>query len=317
MRLLGQLQRNVSLEVSNTTAENGVAIDRVLPFGKYYVSVKTADGWSTSVRDLNVEFDKGLELTFVAPSPDKQAELVLESAASDVDPAAIASLPFGTYQLHSRTGTSWTEGFAPEPGSEAGDYASFPTASDGIEQIALSIKFEVRREIPQPSGQIAQWSWEPEPDDRQRRFLVFDARFHPVADTEGLHAVPSDDGKYFDFSDSRERIGGTVITLADPIASPLPLKIPAGEVTVYVQGVYGRPNEQVLESLREVKEKLSPAQSVWLQANVKLESAWIDRLLDTDGWAYRRSGDQTYQEHLVRRTATVDSGETLKILIAP
>lgn len=45
-----------------TSESDGIALDRILPFGHYRIKLETPEGWRASVKDIAVEFEKGMTL---------------------------------------------------------------------------------------------------------------------------------------------------------------------------------------------------------------------------------------------------------------
>ena len=138
------------LEINETSNASGLAVNRNLPYGHYELSAKNSDGWYLPGHGsrLNVEFEKGVDVVLVTPTPGKTSTLVISSDIT-ASPAKISGLRFGKLQ----------EGnfrqYAPEPeGSDSmkeREFATFPTITNGIEYIGAEIRLGLTRNISQPA----------------------------------------------------------------------------------------------------------------------------------------------------------------------
>lgn len=315
------------LEVSDKSGDDGIAIDRVLPYGDYYATVKTAEGWYVSIRELKIEFEKGVEMTFVAPSAGRTAALAIDAPVSFPNPGQVSALPFGAASRHPQGGKAWFPIATPEPDAEAKYYQSFPTVQKGIDKVAVDLRIDVRRQVPQPkaspSSESLEWIWIPSDLPKHRRFLLFDRKLHPVDDSEWINAQPESteqaeatdfksDGFFFDQSSNPFDVGLASLSFGQPQSLPVILNIPAGDVSVLVTGPYGKPSDNVLESL-DIDPAKDDATALWLPTNLQPKSEWIARLIDPSDWTYSERGDGYVQAHLIRQRKTLQPQETFHV----
>ena len=85
------------------SAKDGVAIDRVLPYGKYYLSVRTSADWVATNPEVQVEFGRDLDLTIVAPDDVERASVAING---EFKPVELSGLRFGTWREPGRAGTA-------------------------------------------------------------------------------------------------------------------------------------------------------------------------------------------------------------------
>ena len=73
-----------------------MAVSRNLPFGHYELSAKTAEGWYLpgNGSKINVEFEKGIDFTLVAPSPVPFGKLTIRDDVK-THSASVSELRFG------------------------------------------------------------------------------------------------------------------------------------------------------------------------------------------------------------------------------
>ncbi len=309
------------LEISETSDEKGMAVNRNLPFGHYELSAKTADGWYLpgNGSKINVEFEKGLDFILVAPTPVPVSKLIIRDDLK-TQSASVSELRFGI--LEEVNGPAfWVTG-APEPEADLGDYGNFPTLTNGIEHVGVEIRFEIAKNILQPSRSAShlniKWQWSPvDETNSSRRYLIVNGQARGfvnghVFEDKALHARPLDDSKLFQLPSSKHRVGGSLIALREPTALPLELEIPAGEINIYVERFFGKPDAVAMEALNWQTTEDQP--ELWLEANVQPNSAWIERLVDTTGWIpmILKPGYNEIAGHLQMRKL-MKSGETLEL----
>ncbi|GAA4453122.1 serine/threonine-protein kinase [Novipirellula rosea] len=316
-----------NLGISYTAGADGVAINQVLPYGDYYADVETADGWHARVQELKVELKTGLEVTFVAPSP-RQATLEIDASPSFPDPEQVLDLPFGTAsRRHRQSSDAWLPIATPEPNAEANYYQSFPTLRNGIEEFAVNLHIDVRREVPQSTQILGftnlEWIWAPDDWPKFRRFLLFDGKLHAVegarwvsvrpSSTQPSQSTDSESAKHF-FSKvgAQAEVGLASLSLGRPKKLPASFTIPAGEVSVLVTGFYGKPTYEVYESLDLYPDGES-AYTPWLKTNLQLKSDFIERIIDPTDWVYSERGDGYAQAHLIRQRTTLRPQETFRV----
>ncbi len=312
------------LEISETSDGQGMAVNRNLPFGHYELSAKTADGWYLpgNGSKINIEFEKGLDFTLVAPTPVPVSKLrIRDDVKSQL--ASVSELRFGI--LEEVNGPAfWVTG-APEPEADIGDYGNFPTLTNGIEHVGVEIRFEIAKSISQPSRFAShlntKWQWSPvDETNSSRRYLIVNGQARGFVngrafDDKGLHVRPLDDSKLFQLPSSKHRVGASLFALREPTALPLELAIPAGEINLYVERFLGKPNAAAMKALNWQAQ--DNQQELWLEANVQRNSAWIGRLVDTTGWipTILKPGYNEIAGHLQIRKS-IQAGETLEISLS-
>ncbi len=311
------------LEINETSNENGVAVNRNLPFGHYELSARTADGWYLPGHGskINVEFEKGLEFILVAPTPVPFGKLTIRDEVKSPT-VSVNELRFGILEEVNGPGF-WVVG-APEPEADLGDYETFPTITKGIEHVGLEIRYEIAKNISQPSLAAlhlnTKWAWAPVNEAKSsRRYLIVNGQARgfvneSMYEGKSLHAWPKDGSNLFHLPSSKHRVGASLIALREPNALPLELAIPAGEISIYVERILGKPNAIAMEALNT--QAMGEQEELWLEANVQRNSAWIERLVDTTGWmpTILKPGYNEISGHL-QMHKLMQSGENLEIFL--
>ena len=313
------------LEINETSNASGLVINRNLPYGHYELSAKTSDGWylpSYGSR-LNVEFEKGLSLTLVVPAPAPFGRLTVRDDAN-LRLAASAGLRFGI--LKEVNGPGFWVSPAPEPESDLGAYDSFPTVTNGIEQVGVEIRFEIAKNIPQPSLSgthlNSKWKWTPVDKGKSTcRYLIVNGQARAfvnesVSQDNPFHALPKEECELFKLPSAKHRVGGSLLALREPTAMPLEIEIPAGEISIYVERILGKPSLATMKALNWEPHEDQP--ELWLAADVQRNSAWIERLFDTSAWIRTnlKPGYNDIAGHLqIRRL--IRASEALEVSLAP
>jgi|GEM_PF-2654707 len=309
------------IRVSDESGKDGVSLDRVLPYGLYDLYVTTASGWYSRAEVL-VEFGKDFKRTVVAPNPDEMATVQLKADISD---RHLDGLRFGNWQEPQGFGF-WSKE-SPEPGAPPGDFETFPTTADGIEEVALGLSFRIMQPIPQSGNTVLDWSWRPDAAGDTRRYLLRDSRIYPIEKTDGKAKDRRTGTAYFSKGYGPEllRVGYVEFDLGEPVSLPRVLEVPAGRVLFYVSGIYGRPSAKVLESMgvdeEEVKQTEGARPKIWLAAEVQNNSAWTGRLLEGKQWIPNLGddGDESKKwnlAHVARQEHTLKTGETWQVQIS-
>ncbi len=310
------------LEINETSDGKGMAVNRNLPYGHYALSVKTADGWYLpgSGSKINVEFEKGLDFILVAPTPVPFSKLIIRDDVKTTS-ASVSELRFGI--LEEVNGSGFWVSAAPEPEADLGDYETFPTIANGIEHVGVDIRYEIAKCISQPSPSAlhlnTKWKWYPDQAKSSRRYLIVNGHARGFVNgtvDQGirLHVWPKDDSQLFRLPSSKHRVGASLIALREPTALPLELAIPAGEISIYVERILGRPNAAAMEALNT--QAMGNQEELWLEAKVQRNSAWIERLVDTTGWmpTILKPGYNEISGHL-QMHKLMKSGENLEIFL--
>lgn len=277
------------IKASGESNDSGVALERSLPYGEYRLSVSTPEGHRASMRRVLVEIGKGLDRKIVIPEPDEWATLRIEE---ELDFSKLAGLRFGEYTKNARSGSYYTS-YSPEPDEEPGKYWAFPTIGDGVEEVAMKLRWHLTREVPQPEGNPLEWSltWGGAtlPD------LIAANKMLKVQSTNAKRYRPEANARYFnakahsiesitsssqqeDYKVGFEHLQLEQLDFAQPV-----IRLPAGQLTVTLEGLYARASEEVASSLPLNDE--DSGQQVWLEANVKRDSLWLPRLLELTQWS--------------------------------
>lgn len=316
--------KETRISVKGTTAADGVALKRRLPYGEYSISVKTPDGFFTYIRKQMVEIGKGLDLTVVAPEPDQWGVLRLHTA---LDPSKLTGLRFGEYRQRSRGSSSWSIRYSPEPNGKDDTFWNFPTLEEGIKRIAIEISTRIARKVDQPDGGSMTFQWtapEGHPlralswvlvDSFARRSIKGSTADKPVARGPYFQKLRLIEGIQ---ADEREReidyeIGYLVQTINPVGQSPFTVKLPAGEVEVSLEQIYGEASVDVVESI-QLGKRPEAGQTVWLEANLRRDSAWYDRLVNREAWK-AASADETIR-FFGKQELTLEAGKETTLRIA-
>ena len=308
------------LEINETSNASGLAVNRNLPYGHYELSATTSDGWYLTGYGsrLNVEFEKGVDVILVAPTPGKTSKLVISSDIM-TSPEKISGLRFGGL-----TEDRWTQ-HAPEPeGSDSfkeKEFSSFPTITNGIEHIGAEIRLEIWRNISQPAPSMQQmntsWIWSRPPNSNVSfRYLIangqarsFNEGYTPQ--NESLKRLPVEGSDFFKLPGPNYRVGAELLKLREPTQLPLELDIPAGNVRVKIGRFLGKPSAAVMAALNWQPREQHP--ELWLQAYIAPDSAWVEQLINMD-WInspFRGGGVATFP--LLWREQALQPGERLEI----
>lgn len=277
-------------------------LTRHLPYGAYRMNVN-GNGWHA--RDLvTVEVGKPLELTVVAPTPDQLGELVLKGSLSR---EALEGLPFGGWKTEHDNG--WATRIVPEPQGEqkelvpvdvqeasSNPWKTFPTVSDGIDLVAVVVEINVERRTTQPDGNLKTWQWRRTSNDEQQpslRWLVqSDGTLRPLLSAaEKRKTISTKAGRFGELAPDEENgvngIGGLSrskwlgyfdLKLGEEHRGRAVIQLPAGQIELSVEDIYGRRSQDVLHDIDEPAE--SSAGQFWLPAVVAGDSEWFGRVLD-------------------------------------
>jgi uncharacterized protein (TIGR03067 family) len=316
------------LEINETSNASGLAVNRNLPYGHYELSATTADGWFLSGHGskLNVEFEKGLSLKLVAPTPAPFGRLTIRDDAN-LRLAGSAGLRFGTLEELVNNGPAFSISQVPEPDGDLGEYSNFPTVTNGIEQVGIEIRFEMMAKNisqPSPSGTHLNSKWKWTPVDKAKsscRYLIVDGQarafvnqsvYHDIP----FHGLPMEECEMFKLPSAKHRVGGSLFALHEPTAMPLEIEIPAGEMSIYVERIIGKPSLTTMKALNWEPHKDQP--ELWLEADVQRDSAWFERLIDTSAWIRTnlKPGFNEISGHL-QMHKLIRAGETLEVSLSP
>ncbi|WP_167547186.1 serine/threonine-protein kinase [Stieleria maiorica] len=320
MRFRNPANGAAEIDAEHVTGADGVAVDRILPYGKYYAIVKTSDGWYMSIRELPVEFGKGIRLKVIVPSPQHRATLKLAAATGLHQIEGLKKLPMGDLRDYfTKRNSSFSPITTPEPSDDLGRFSTFPTLGNGVDQLAVAIRFDVHRIVPQPADSPpevdGEWIWLPDHLPKFRSYFLIDGKASPKLSVNVFHRRPAKDGKFFRDLGSSMQIGYIQYEFADPIPLPTTIDIPAGLVTVHLTGIYGRATAEVARSLG-IQPPSDDQPRIWLSENVKADSEWVQMIPGTKDWFYRKP-ERTHHHHLLRVENALTADETMVVALHP
>jgi serine/threonine protein kinase len=325
MEMQGNPERPVVIK-SKADAQ-GVAFNRGLPYGKYEMTIKVADGdtasWSATLRDILLEFGGSYKQKVVAPTPEKRATVKVQTAFSSGE---LKGLRFGNYVVTKEgafggggIGVIWS----PEPGKQDDRFAHFPVLGNGITSAALSIMLSVTRDVKQPSGlhksefdftaqpgsETLDWHWMRRDDYYSDELIVTEKSVIDPKDY-GFQVVYDLKGSEY-FSNPREEHGVQYLTFSDlgRSGNPLSLEFPPGKLECGVRAIYGQATGEVTQALGL---KPQAGREVWLEAKVNGESAWVPRAIDLSDWIQGKN----ILNLPAHKTLSLKPGETQTIRVA-
>lgn len=308
---------------TGTTNENGVGIDRPLPYGEYRVDVETPFGW-TDGHTETIEFGKAFERTIIVPTDDEPTTVTIRA---DFSKEPLRGLRFGEHT--ERSGSGYATAFSPEPGEKSSTFESFPTVGDGIERVGLSMKAHLQRTVRQPDGTDRKFRYEFKQPGREPSSYLYaivapgsvavgrlDQEFgetrNEISDEERERLLTSDTAeRYFvpeTYDDYRPRYG----LLPRPTQTPpseWTFECPPGELTLYAFSLVGLGSHDVAKALDVDPDKYD----VWLEANVNNlsgPSEWTKRTFDLEGW------DQDKSLWVGKRQWAVEEDKPLTVTIS-
>ncbi|WP_160149363.1 serine/threonine protein kinase [Roseiconus lacunae] len=297
-----------------TSGSDGIVLDRILPFGYYRMRVETPDGWRTSFKNVAVEFEKGLSSTIIVPDPGQKAELNIEQLPDLGKADRLGELRFGTLRDYLTRNNLRSGAYSPvrtpEPGGASKTFADFPTVANGIEDIAVRLRLEVSRELADPFSsddtQTVTWKWNTKDVGAHGLFLNnSNVRF--CESLASKSTLPVDDNDYFQMPSDIHRLEYLALKLGEAKPYPRRIAIPRGEAKLMLVGIYGRPSEQVIESIKMLP--LQEDEQVWLATSLDAPSNWVERIVG-EPWFYAKDPGN-YYGHLSRIEKTLTDGGTL------
>lgn len=269
------------IKVVKVSDENGNSVDRILPYGSYFIGVKTTDNWSASLLNYDIEFGKGLDLTVISPTARKSATLTIDANLNFSDEVR-KQLRFGEYRYERGQGAFKI--YAPEPQQPTEDFESFPTMANGIDKVAVKLLILGKRDIPQNDKSVLTWARLINPDMPKTKLWVSNDDIRTVEDVKQLKASPENKSGLF-IVNRGCYVGCSSIKSTDTKTVPHSIEVPSGILEIQLIGIAGRPNAEALKSLQ-----LSPQEGreVWLGINLHMDfnkdSKWVPNLFNTTGW---------------------------------
>lgn len=302
-----------------TSQSDGIVLDRILPFGYYRMKIETPDGWRTTIKDIAVEFEKGLNATIVVPEPGLHAELKIDQLPDLASADRLGKLRFGTLRDYLTRNNLQAGGYSPvntpEPEPTPETFADFPTVANGIEDIALRLHLQVTRELPRSSvndgREEVTWTWTVK-DVGDWGLLLTNSEVRSCESLESKSTTPVDGNPYFKMPSNVHRLGYLALELSEAKPYPYRFAIPAGQAKLMLVGIYGRPTEQVVQSIKMLP--LEEDKHVWLATSLRSNSDWVRRIV-SEPWFYTKDPGN-YHGHLSRIEQTLADGDTLEVTFA-
>lgn len=277
------------VRATSTSGPDGVILDRSLPHGEYRIELEEPTGWSTRFSKV-VEFGHPMEMTIVAPDPADRGTITLTSGLTT---EAFAGMQFGVKRR--KVSNGYVTYPTPEPGADQNDMATYPTVQNGVTVVAVSATLGVNQRIEQPDGDVRIWHWYLRDHTQQSRFLFrSDQKVMQFEENETGITVPQADSGFFEgeFADSsmeseQHETQLELIRLRNTTepTDTVKLRVPAGKVTVSSSKFLALINNEVMQTLK-INRAGGP---VWLEADLRSDSAWPARVLDLDDWVGYRS----------------------------
>jgi serine/threonine protein kinase len=311
MNMHGNADRPVF--VKSKADAQGVAFKRNLPYGKYQMSIKVADGegthWSVDVNDVLLEFGGSYDQKVIAPNLQKRATVKVQSA---LNPAALNGLRFGTY----RQGTGqfgaafgYSVLCSPEPGKQDDRFSHYPVLGKGISNPGVFMAMMVTQSVKQPDGSKLDWHWNRRNEEYYiDQLLLTDASVIELKDFGGRMFYDLKESGYF--TNPGEKHGVQYFTLSSPrhTENPLPLDFPPGKLECELRSFWGKATDDVIQALGT---EPKAGREVWLEATLSAESAWVPRGIDLSSWTRGKS-----ISNLAHKTLSLQPGKTEILRVA-
>lgn len=263
--------------VKGVTDENGLGIQRSLPYGIYSLDISGPDGWTAYDRNL-LEVGAALNRTVITPDIDKRVKVTFRT---DFDPSGLKGLKFGERHEASSLG-GYSVPYSPNPGEESRDFKTFPAFGNGIKDVGVLLELQVERSIEQPDGSHLTWKWAFRDRQRLPDMLAMPDQILTVTERESEVVDSTSSGTYFQSEEGEEfRVAYQVLQTSAPAAHAVSIEVAPGELEVTAEKFLGRPDSQTIKALQTEPEL---SHDIWLEANVKPKSAWITRSLHLPDW---------------------------------
>jgi hypothetical protein len=296
--------------VTGKADAQGVAFNRNLPYGKYEITIKVAEGdaayWSATLDNVLLEFGGSYQQKVVAPAPEKRATVAIQTA---FDSAGLKGLPFG--KLLGPKGSFGEVIWSPEPGKQDDRFAQFPVLGDGITSAGLFLMISVTRNVKQPRGATLDWQWMRRDDKYSDDLLVTDDGVNDFKelgwDGNIVYGLPK--SKYFTNMPDKPGIQYFVFRDSQRADKTLSLELPPGKLECDVRCIFGKANDEVIQALGL---KPPAGHEIWLEASLNAESTWVPRAINRSDWS---PGKDIYNV-LGYKSLSLKPGETQLIRVS-
>lgn len=275
-----EVNQGRTIQARGTSDDQGLALDRRMPYGRYRLSL-SQDGWTARIPNIVVEVGGSHALEIVAPDPDEQGTIVLQT---DLDDKALRGLPFGEITSSVGQGRAYTVQVTPEPGDDEG--ASYPQVDQGIEQVGVRFGVEVTQTLDQPERDPLEWQWNLRVD-RKGYLILTPWGIQVLREIDYKRRRPEGEREFYNSLGRTQEVGFLIVSKTEMLNTPYPLKVPAGDVEVKLTDLYGLATEEVASMLTD---ELTDDQSVWLSTNLRAGTAWGSRLFELEGWRWAETG---------------------------
>ena len=307
LKMLGSDDRPV--EVENTSNTTGVAIDQLLPYGRYLLQVTTTQGWESRLTNQIVQFGKGLDVTVTAPAVNQLCETNIESEIQSW-PDSVTALPFGDIREMSGRGPGYFIRWTPEPGESLDEFTSFPTPGNGVDEIGYVIYLRLARQLSQKDMDPLTWNWSPNGQVLPVKYMLTPRGIQASRFVNSHSFIPANKQGFFLESDNNDiRYAYNKFESTPTNRAPLAIQHPAGKLTIYLTDLYGHPNAEARAALKiEPNEETTP----WLPLQLQKNSSWLPALLNLQGWSpYRK--DDSHLGHLLRQDFELKPGDATTV----
>ncbi|WP_237226856.1 hypothetical protein [Rubinisphaera sp. JC750] len=284
------------VQSSDQTDDRGVAFERRLPYGEYWLRFKEDSGWRCTEKIL-LEFGKPFEQTIIAPDPQDRGQIEF---VSELRSEPLRELHWG--EIQERVGgNSYAVPYTPEPEDELEEFASLPVLGDGgVQTVGCSLSMSLKQDLKQPNGETYHWRW----SLPGRGVLVTDNGLAYQIEESSSSTVDQDDVARLESLEDDQDLRFIVMELSEG-ESPLQVPAAAGELTIELSSIVARTDSEWTDLLAEHCDEPGP---YWLQGNVQQQSVWLDRFLDLPEWTIGEKFGR-----VAVRNVTIESGQTVKI----
>jgi hypothetical protein len=305
-----QGNRDRPVVVTGKADAQGVAFNRNLPYGKYEMTIRVAEGdganWSVTLPDIVLEFGGSYKRRVVAPAPAERATVKVHTAFNST---ALQGLRFGVYSGR-KANIGFSIIYSPDPGKDDDRFAHSPVLGNGISDAAILMLMKVTRNVKQPSSDTLNWHWKRGESNYLKQLMVTDESVIDIKenDWDGNVASGFPESDYFRNMPKERGVAFFKFPDWQRGDKSLSLEFPPGELQCEVRAILGKATREVTQSLGL---KPEAGRGVWLEATLNAESAWVARGIDLSDWS-RGTGSNT----LTYKTFWLKPGETQMIRVA-
>jgi len=292
---------SVSQKVQSTdqTDDRGIAFERKLPYGEYWLRMTEPSGWRCREKVL-LEFGKPFERIVIAPDPEQRGEIRF---TSELRAEPLAGLRVGeVWERVSRNG--YAADYSPEPDAKLGAFASLPAMGEDLRTVGCRIRMSLSANLAQPFGETYEWDWSLPVDGI---LATSEGSLYRI-EKRTVQTVDKDEQPQFDSLEENEKLNFLALQLSEA-ESELVVPAAAGELTIELDAIVARTTPKWTNLLAEQADEPGP---YWLEANLDHDSAWIDQFLDLSGWSVGEKFGR-----IANKAVTVEPSESVQISLTP